>query len=788
MNLSFLEVGIPLTKSYSKRQDGTLEKKSYPHVYEVTSITESWTTLQDFEKLLTKHAAAGHCLLKSNPKRPLVNESRAGSTDATGTTEWIVLDIDGLPNCKDVEDLMKALHMEDISYVVQYSASYKLENNDLRCHIFMQLAKPIAAPMIKQWLVHLNHTVSMLRDAMSLTKTGNSLSWPLDISACQNDKLLYIAPPVLGKGIKDPFTSKQPRIQFIKKAKDTLAIPATFSSQAQNQEQTAKRVAELRTAQGLPTRKVSYKIHGGNQVMNNPDSAVINDMKVERGFVYFNINGGDSWGYYHPEDNPDYIYNFKDEPVYMTKDLLPEYWKQLSQQATRTSSQGITYLAFCDRKTGAYYRGTHDTQTDELELYIAKNETQVRHFAKQHGMPLGDYIPEWDMIFDPHSDVRVDATNKVANIFEPTEFMTAKPPKVKPKNCPPLIWKIIHHALGGDIEVTEHFINWLAYILQNRDQAKTAWVLHGTQGTGKGVLMNRILRPIFGAKHTAARRMEDLNEQWNGYIEQCFIVFVDEVEAKALINERGVMAKLKNFITEPQVTVRLMHQAAHEVRNYSNWIFASNKTDPVTIDKEDRRFNVGKYQKDKLVLTTQELETGIPAELQGFHDYLMAYIVDDQAASTPIDSEDRNNMISISQSSVDTVVSALLEGDFEFFIDQLPASSNANWSGNALEFNRVENYKQVLKDLMTRTMPAADGKCNISRDELRVLFEYTVGNIPSTPNKFTSMLKHHRIHTTKVWVEDRSVYGLPVFWKDRDRFPEYEKAFSPVKGKIPTKS
>ena len=63
---------------------------------------------------------------------------------------------------------------------------------ELRAHIFMLLDKPVAAPLLKQWLTQKNHEVPLLHDAMKLTKTGNAISWPLDISACQNDKLIYI--------------------------------------------------------------------------------------------------------------------------------------------------------------------------------------------------------------------------------------------------------------------------------------------------------------------------------------------------------------------------------------------------------------------------------------------------------------------------------------------------------------------------------------------------------------------------------------------------------------------
>jgi hypothetical protein len=792
MNLTFLAAPIPLTKSYTRAADGSITKSSYPHVYEVTSIDEDCTDLGQMERLLKKHAALGHCLLKGNPTRPLVLESRAGSTDAAAATDWIVFDIDGLKDCASIDAFLKALRIDDTSHIVQWSASYGIENLDLRAHVFMQVDTRLAAPLLKQWLIQLNHSVSLLKDAMGLTRTGNALLWALDITACQNDKLIYIAPPKL-KGIKDPFARKE-RINLVRRAHSMLAAPASINSTAQNRALTDKRIGELREKLGYPARKISYKMAANVEVMVKPDACLVSSIKAERGFVYFNLNGGDSWGYYHPEDNPEFIHNFKGEPSYLTRELLPDYWQALTAQAVRTSSAGVTYLAFCDRKTGLYWRGTYDSADDYLDLHIARNETQVRHFAKQHGMPLGDFIPEWDLVFDPHGPdhdhtgrlsntaasipTRVDTAGKVINLFQPSIYMqngarAAK--KTRPRACPPTVHKIIHHALGSSDETTERFINWLAYILQFRDRARTAWIMHGVPGTGKGILMNKILRPLFGQNQTAARRAEDLNEPYNAYLEQCFLVFVDEIEARALINERGVMANLKNFITEEFITVRAMYAAAHEVRNYTSWLFASNKSDPVIIDKDDRRFNTGLYQTIKLAISGHEIDVVLPTELQSFHDYLAAYAVDVVKANTPAESCERDNMISLSESSIDTVGSHLLEGNFEFFVDLLPTTTA--YQSNALEFNKVENYTDVLKAILARTRP--DGSCNISRDELRAVFHYAVGGVPDSPNKFTSLLKHHRMHTTKVWVDNKAVYGLATTWGDVAQFPLFAATLNP---------
>jgi hypothetical protein len=779
MRLFFLEASTPLTKAYTQRS-GELIKTPYPFVWEFTSHEETVTTLAQFEQALKRHAALGHCLLKGQLTKPLVKESRAGSTTSNDMTEFIVLDLDGL-DMPDIESFLAAMGLGDVSYILQWSASYGIGGSKLlRAHIIMLLAQAYAAPLLKQWLIQKNHQVPELEKGMALTKTGNSILWPLDISACQNDKLIYIAPPVL-KGLKDP-CAKFPRIQLVVKNSKALTLSTQINSTDANRQLTVKRIAQLRDNAGLPKRKLIYKMHGSDEVMAKPDVCTITDMKTERGFVYFNLNGGDSWAYYHPENNPDLIRNFKGEPAYLTKELLPDYWAQLHSKVNATvTSQGLMHLALCDRTTSTYWRGTYDTTADKLELYAAKSETQLRHFSKQVGAPLGDFIPEWDITFDPKSNVRVDPVNRQINQFTPTVFMTTKPKPVT--TVPKVINKILLHALGGDVKITDHFLNWLSFILQHRDRTKTAWVLHGVPGTGKGLLTNDILRPIFGAAQTAARRMEELNEPYNHFMRNSFLVFVDEVQTKALQNERGVMAKLKNFITEEMVPIRQMYANATEVRNYTNWMFLSNMSDPVSIDKNDRRFNVGKYQVSKLTITDKEIET-IPKELQAFHDYLMTYTCDPDRARSVMQTEDRDTMISISEASIDTVASALLEGNFGFFIDQLP--TDGMYAANRRNSERVADYSSVLHKLHIRTNMQT-GACSIGREELRILFDYTVGDMPNTPNKFTSRLKHHRVHIQAVWVDNKTVNGLRVTWKDLTKWKTYEESFGLPVAALPAK-
>lgn len=791
MHLFFLEADVPLTKSYKlDSASGEVLKTPYPMTWEFTSHQVEVGSLFEFDAALRRHAARGHCLIKGLLHKDLNRESRAGATGTNDQTEWLCLDFDRLPKTVNVTDqrtgvqtsatltvdtVLDLLGLKDYSYIVQWSASYGVTDDALRCHIFILLDRAYSAPLIKQWLIQLNHSVSLLREEMKLTKTGNAISWPLDISACQNDKLIYIAKPNF-VGMADPL-NRRPRIALVKGKHERFTLPLVNSSE-QNRELTNRRLNELREAANLPKRKVSYRMHGTTEVMAKPDAAVITEMKTERGFVYFNLNGGDSWAYYHPESNPDYIYNFKGEPTYLTKELLPDYWQEITSSGSKANSTGLMHLAFCDRKTGGYWRGSYDSTVDELDLYPAKNETQVRHFAKQVGLPLGDFIPEMDLVFDPHDNVRVDLKNKSINFFSPSPYMRAVAKKVT--TIPPTIDKVITHALGST-KAKDRFINWLAFIVQKRDMTKTAWVLHGVPGTGKGILLNKILRPMLGQRHVTMRRMEELAETFNGYIQQALIVFVDEVQTKALMNERGVMARLKNFLTEPFVVIRHMYSAGTEMRNYSNWIFASNMPDPVLIEKNDRRFNVGTYQAAKLQITNPEIDQ-LESELQSFHDYLLYFQLDENAAQTVFQSSDRDLLISVSESSVDTIAGALLDGDMGFLIEQLP-TDNSHESARDRRYDKVEEYKAVLRRLLARTVPA--GHCVIGREELRTIFDYCVGGMPDGPNKFTSLLKHHRMHMSVVWIDGKAVRGTKLTFTDYGNWAKYRAAVDPPVVKKP---
>jgi hypothetical protein len=764
MKFYFLEADQPVVKKYEKKGDEII-KTPYPMAYEFTSHEHIISgKLEELYELLQRHSGLGNTLVKGELNRLLSRESRAGATDPNSLTQWICLDLDGIQNYQSVDLFLQDLGLGNTSYILQWSSSMGIENQSgFRCHVFMLLDKPTHPQLLKHYLVYKNLTVSNLSGQLELTKTNNSLRYPLDISTCQNDKLIYIAPPKL-VGINDPYNGS--RIRLETRSRSTAILRDTIPNKDNLRDLVDKKINELREKANLPKKKATkYSYAGGTEYMANPERAIITEKKVERGFVYLNLNGGDSWGYYHPEDNPYFIFNFKGEPVYRTQDLLPDYWAELGELSISGNGKrsDISYLVFRDFKTSTYYNAIFDRKTGKLDYGMARNETQLRHFMEQHGQPMGEFVPDWNLVFDPDSNITVDYDNKILNTYQSSPYLRNEVDS-KISTPPKRIHELISHVLGGEAKTVDAFYNWLACVVRFKDRTGTAWVLQGTQGTGKGLLYHRILSPLLGQSNVATRRMEELESQFTDFMENKFIVFIDEIERGRTLYHSKIVAKLKNLIVEPTISVRKMYVGAYESRNRANMIFASNKPDPVDIAPDDRRFNVGPYQTERYYISEQDLQE-LEKELPDFYSFLMNYPADRHRARYPQESEARNVLIDINRTSIDKVSDALLEGNLEFFLDQL-----LDKSGAASLSNPTVGLKYIpYKDLVTKIVNDPTTYEKLTREELNILFEWCVGEIPSNPGKFAALLKHHRIHLSPVWRDGKTYRGIKVIWKIKDQ-------------------
>lgn len=769
MKLTFLAGDCPLTKTFALQPDGTLEKTSYPFVAEFTSHDEIVHTTAELFDALRKHADLGHCLLKGTLRRPLVNESRAGSTSGSDPSQWIVFDLDGI-DVPDVETFIARVlpaEFHDASYVLQWSASQGIDANPaLRCHVFFLMSSLYQPEQAKQWLTHLNLTSDILRNGVTLTASAMALRFPLDRTVVQNDKLIYIAPPVC-VGVNDHLQGK--RIEHIVKANDlvTFAIPVLHT--AVLDEAQSSRIAELREELGLPVRKAKYKfVENVGNVCKNPNVATVTGERRARGFVYLNLNGGNSFAYYYPEARPHYLYNFKGEPVYVMADILPDYWERIRQPAPGAEGARVPF-AFRHLPTDTYFNGIYDAAADSIvEIASTSGGKKISDFFIQNNAVAPDVIPDWTYEFRPHSDVVFDAEARFCNRFERTQYLRAARPG---GSVPRTVGRLLDSILAGDAQCRAHFINWLAWIFQHRDKTGTAWVFHGVEGTGKGVFYSHVLMPLFGEKYCVIKQLKDLDDKFNAELETNLIFVLDEARLASQTNAAKTLNQIKSMVTEPFLNMRAMRANSVQIRNYSNFLFYSNDYDALNISATDRRFNVAPRQEERLLLRAEDIAS-IRDELDLFASYLIGYKTDEQMAKTALTNEAKQEMRHASQDAFEQICQAIMDGNLQYFAMFLHAE--------AKELHNIMKhtaYKATVKEWFLN----ANNPMFVTEAQINAVFTYLIApDSGFAPQQFARRLAHKnmplkesdgrqrgRMVTWRLSPEQRAVWA-----KDLDAAPE----------------
>ncbi len=152
---------------------------------------------------------------------------------------------------------------------------------------------------------------------------------------------------------------------------------------------------------------------------------------------------------------------------------------------------------------------------------------------------------------------------------------------------------IFGDTLGDDWEWP---IKLLAYKAQNqRRKIPLAIMLIGEQGSGKS-LWSALARAAFGA-YGQSRSGKDLQQDWNGFLENGLVVTIDDVSTRQM---RSNIETLRNWISEPRFERHEKFLKNREVSNYALLIFTSNYRDAGAFAHDDRRFLVvGSPRRDK---------------------------------------------------------------------------------------------------------------------------------------------------------------------------------------------
>lgn len=728
--------------------NGVLASTPYPYVSKVTSHHEQANDISSFFLLLKKHASLGHCLFGGQLNKPLKAESRAGQT-TKDVKHWVCFDFDGVEASSHEEVVKNYLPRElhNVSYIAQLSASmFKPDQQKWSGHIFMMLAKPAEEKAVKQWMESLNFSNPALLGQISLTDSEQALHWPLDRTVASNSKLIFIAPPKcynFKPDVVDP-------IKLIKKAKKDFLLPAF---QPIDQETVRQKINELRRARGLDEMGYKLTAFEGEWVLSEGAECHVHDIKTSGDhFIRFNLNGGDSYAYFIDLRKPELVRNFKGEPYLKTEEVAPDLWKSLRKVAPRAVAkqaleENVEVLAFyATNQSSAVKIGSYDEATRDLVLHNS-GERAAKAWQSEYGLVNQGMLPHMDLVFDPQCDVQYVSGSTQINTFKATKYMLQTPTSTEVStlaDIPPLLDKVLRSMLGSPTdEVYIHFVNWIAYIFQNRKKTGTAWVLSGTEGTGKGTFVKYILAPIFGPALVKTVQFGLLNQEFNDFLENVLFIVFDEADANAVDNSSALMAKLRHWITDDPITIRKMRTDPYPAPSFCNALLLSNKQTPVITSNADRRFNFGERQDQRLFFTPNEMtQLQVGAHLERFSDVLRRWPVDETKATTEIvDTVARATVHEATSSINQLIADAITKGDLQFFIDRMP-SENESIADFHNRFNPIHLFRGDLDKYLDA---AAKGQKILLEDEnLFVLFRTLIPDVRYFQDSKTWRKRHYK--------------------------------------------
>ena len=709
MEVSFLHASVPFAKTIRKTTHTQIE--NYPNIGIVTSSTHNWDSIQDLHTLILDQAQKGACILKGTLTRPLIKESRANATDPNTPTGWLVFDLDAV-NVESAEEFIQQLPSEfhHCSYIEQLSSTAYFQTNKYKAHLFFHIP-PTHPNTLRHFITNLN--LDVFNTQITLSSGNLCLGYPLDISVNQNSTPLYIAPPVF-VGLDDHIPH---RIHLIEKDYHKIDNPIPEYSHAATLLKQKKTLTKLRQEIGLGSKTPKIEVLGKVELLKNIEPMATPIIREERGFTYLALNPNNPFSYYHPTDNPHIIYNFRGEPAFLTSKGLPEYWEQVKprQLTPLIATPGSTPLIFRDRRRDLYYNGFH--KNGDFKISPTKNITRLQHFAANCGIEAPEYIPDWEIFFDPTQieEFKIDAPR--INTFAPSPYLITcieKPRAVT--EIPPLIARILDSVTGNDEICLQHFINWLAFVFQKRTKTRTAWVFQGVEGTGKGLLFNRILTPLIGYNYCPTKTTNNLLDPFNEWMETCILLLVDEGKIFGRSRSEQLPNTLRNIITEPTQTLRLMRSNPFTAPSFCNLIFATNDNDALEISATDRRYNVCPPQKNPFP-AYEEIEQDIEAELSDFAQYLYGYQVNEAKAHTAINNLAKEMMREARLPEADLFCKQLKTGNFLWFYDAYVEILGLS-EGHTL-------FKSIIETWAKRWQQRGENtSIQLKTDELRACYNY----------------------------------------------------------------
>lgn len=223
-------------------------------------------------------------------------------------------------------------------------------------------------------------------------------------------------------------------------------------------------------------------------------------------------------------------------------------------------------------------------------------------------------LPKLEIVFNPLATERI--YDGKFNTFTPSPYVLfSKDVKVRIKldmlylkNTYKHIYLLLKNIFRTD-EYIAYFINWFSAIINTRQKMGVAFIIKGSQGTGKNFLFDHLIKRTFyvsdNAEYTLTIDNDRLRNRFNGGLEQSLFVCFNEIKGDFRDNATTADS-MKSLITDSKIQIERKGKDSTELHTFFNSILFSNHAVPFQVEPGDRRFFVIETNNQKLDTVVKE--------------------------------------------------------------------------------------------------------------------------------------------------------------------------------------
>lgn len=183
------------------------------------------------------------------------------------------------------------------------------------------------------------------------------------------------------------------------------------------------------------------------------------------------------------------------------------------------------------------------------------------------------------------------ATNKRRIIVNGKSVVNLyNPPSIKPQEGDYKPWIDFMTQLIPDEKERHYMLRWIA-TLYAKPEVRMIYaplLISNQTGTGKSTL-GQIVAELVGRHNTSFPSEQIVASEFNSWVAQKRLIVVNEIYAGA---SWKMFTKLKDLITEPNITLRKMFNDPIDISNWAHFLMFSNSFAALKIDAQDRRIFV----------------------------------------------------------------------------------------------------------------------------------------------------------------------------------------------------